>query len=151
MKYIIRHAQLEVKKYNVLVRRFQACWLKFNILLPFVCVLQSWLELSTFHWNQELWGKHSVLKIFYLYHQSTLSFCIIIMKGLSIILERMLSQILHFLLASNQNHRGANHHFFRASSAVSTSIVLILASSKRHWSHFSDVKQRHAVHLKVLH
>lgn len=112
MKYVIRHAQLEVKKYNVLVRSFQACWLKhltfyFHLYMSYRTGLNLILHTGT---SKNFWGNTHFLKILCLHHQSILPFCIIIMKGLSIILAKMLSQILRFLLAINQNYPGPNHH-----------------------------------------
>lgn len=80
MKYVIRHAQLEVKKYNVLVRSFQACWLKhltfyFHLCMSYRTGLNLILHTGTY---KNFGGSTHFKKILHPCYPSGLSFC---MKG----------------------------------------------------------------------
>lgn len=93
MKYVIRHAQLEVKKYNVLVRSFQACWLKhltfyFHLCMSYRTGLNLILHTGTrknFGGSTHLKKKYFVhaLHFVFLYEKSRREFFTIFAKRLS--------------------------------------------------------------------
>lgn len=86
MKYVIRHAQLEVKKYNVLVRSFQACWLKHLMFYFHLCMsYRTDLDLILHTGTSKNFGENTHFKKTSCLHQRS------ILSWLSTILTKSMS------------------------------------------------------------